>query len=125
MPNIIRSRQTAIVNIRQLAYAVITFWSTSRGSESIADQSGLVPTGISRKQFAALVEYASHSETLVAADLLRRVKRHLGAAGVAHSRNRIVNLRLATAIADAAEKLISDWDSIAKEHRNWFGGAIL
>jgi len=84
-----------------------------------------VPTGISRKQFAALVEYASHLETLVAADLLRRVKRHLGAAGVSHSRNRIVNLRLATAIADAAEKLISDWDSIAKEHRNWFGGAIL
>ena len=91
----------------------------------MAEQPGLMPTGISRKQFATLVEYASQSETLVAADLLRRVKRHLYDAGVAHSRNRIVNLRLATAIADAAEKLISDWDSIAKEHRNWFGGAIL
>jgi hypothetical protein len=34
-------------------------------------------------------------------------------------------LRLATAIADVAESLLSEWESIAKEHRNWFGGAIL
>jgi hypothetical protein len=91
----------------------------------MADQPGLMPTGVSRKQFAALVEYASQSETLEASDLLRRVNRHLDDARFAHSRNRIVNLRLATAIADIAEKLISDWGSIAQEHRNWFGGAIL
>jgi len=91
----------------------------------VADELGLKPTGISRKQFAALVDYASQSEAFDAAELLRKVKRHLDDAGVAHTRNRIVNLRLATAIGDAAEKLISDWDSIPKEHRNWFGGAIL
>jgi len=91
----------------------------------VADELGLKPTGISRKQFAALVDYASQSEAFDAAELLRKVKRHLDDAGVAHTGNRIVNLRLATAIGDAAEKLISDWDSIPKEHRNWFGGAIL
>jgi hypothetical protein len=91
----------------------------------MAEQLGLMPTGISRKQFAALVEHASQSETLAAGDLLRRVKRHVDDARVAHSRNRIVNLRLATAIANVAETLLADWDSIAGQHRNWLGGAIL
>jgi len=91
----------------------------------MADQPGLMPTGISRKQFNALVEYASQAETLNAADLLRKVKRHLDETRFAHARNRIVNLRLASAIADIAEKLLSQWDSVANEHRNWIGGAIL
>lgn len=91
----------------------------------MAEQPGIMPTGISRKQFAALVEHASRSETLEPQELLRRVHLHLDDSRFAHSRNRIVNLRLATAIAEVAESLLSVWDSIAKEHRNWFGGAIL
>lgn len=91
----------------------------------MAENAGLIPTGISRKQFAALVEYASQSETMDQAELLRRVKRHLEDARFAHSKNRIVNLKLATTIANVAEQLISEWESITQEHRNWFGGAIL
>jgi uncharacterized membrane protein YkvA (DUF1232 family) len=91
----------------------------------MAEQPEFMPTGISRKQFAALVEYAFQSETLEPADLERHVKRHLDDARIAHSRNRIVNLRLATAIASVAETLLADWDSIAGQHRNWLGGAIL
>lgn len=91
----------------------------------MADQPGLMPTGISRKQFSALVEHASHSETLDATELLRRVQRHLDDTRMAHSRNRIVNLRLATAIANVANALLSDWDLIAVQYRNWLGGAIL
>lgn len=91
----------------------------------MSEQPGLMPTGISRKQFAALVEHASQSGALEAGDLLRRVKRHLDDARIAYSRNRIVNLRLATAIASVAETLLADWDSVAAQHRNWLGGAIL
>lgn len=91
----------------------------------MADQPGLMPTGISRKQFAALIEHAAQSETMEAAELLRRVNRHLNDSRVAHSRNRIVNLRLATAIASVAESLLSEWSSIVVQHRNWLGGAIL
>ena len=91
----------------------------------MADQPGLMPTGNSRKQFEVLVEYASQAETLEADDLLRRVMRHLEDARVAHSRSRIVNLRLATAIASVAEKLLAEWASIAVQYRNWLGGAIL
>lgn len=91
----------------------------------MAEQPGLMPTGISRKQFAALVEHASRSETLETSELRRRVQQHLNDSRIAHSRNRIVNLRLATAIADLAESLLSEWESIPKEHRIWFGGAIL
>lgn len=91
----------------------------------MAEQPGLMPTGISRKQFAALVEHASSSETLEPTELRRRVQRHLEDSRIAHSRNRIVNLRLATAIADVAESILLEWESIAKEHRNWLGGAIL
>ena len=91
----------------------------------MAQQPGLMPTGISRKQFAALVEHAARSEALDPTELRLRVQRHLEDSLIAHSRNRIVNLRLATAIANVADSLLSEWESITKEHRNWFGGAIL
>jgi hypothetical protein len=91
----------------------------------MAQQPGLMPTGISRKQFAALVEHAARSETLDPTELQLRVRRHLEDSLIAHSRNRIVNLRLATAIANVADSLLLEWESITKEHRNWFGGAIL
>lgn len=91
----------------------------------MVDQPGLMPAGISRKQFATLIEHASQSEMLEPAELLRRVRRHLDVSRIAHSRNRIVNLRLATAIANVAELLLSEWDLIATQHRNWLGGAIL
>lgn len=91
----------------------------------MADQAGLMPTGVSRIQFASLVEYASQAEELNSAELLRRVRRHLDDSRAAHSRNRIVNLRLAIAIANVAETLLSDWGSIAIQHRNWLGGAII
>jgi len=91
----------------------------------MADEAGLMPTGVSRMQFAALVEHASLAETLDVTELLRRARRHLDDSRIAHSRNRIVNLRLATAIASVAETLLSEWESIAEQHRNWLGGAIL
>ena len=91
----------------------------------MAEEPGLMPTGISRKQFAALVQYASQSEAFDSAELLRKVNRHLDETTFAHAKNRIVNLRLATAIAEVIENLLSQWDSVANEHRNWIGGAIL
>lgn len=91
----------------------------------MSDQPGLMPAGISKKQFTALVEYASKAESMDADGLLQRVKRHLDESRSAHARNRIVNLRLAMAIAEVAEQLLSDWGSMTTEHRNWLGGAIL
>jgi len=103
----------------------ILFGQLAGAGTLMAEQPGLMPTGISRKQFAALVEHASRSEAFEPTELRRRVQRHLDDSRIAHSRNRIVNLRLATAIAEVAESLLSEWESITKEQRNWFGGAIL
>jgi hypothetical protein len=91
----------------------------------MAQQPGLMPTGISRKQFAALVEHAARSETLDPTELQLRVQRHLEDSLIAHSRNRIVKLRLATAITNVAHSLFSKRKLITKEHRDWFGGAIV
>src|SRR5687768_2432633 len=102
-------------------YAADTFWSTSTHGESMSDQPELMPTGISKKQFAALVEYASQAEKMDVVELRRRVNRHLEETRTAHSRNRIVNLHLAIAIADVAEKLLAEWDSLMDGHRNWIG----
>ncbi len=86
---------------------------------------GLMPTGISRQEFAALVDYAAAADSMDVQQLLRRVSRHLDQTRTAKERNRIVNLRLATVIAEVATSLLSKWESLPAQHRHWLGGAIL
>lgn len=91
----------------------------------MTDQPGLMPSGISKYQFSALVEYASQAENVTIEELLRRANLHLDDTRIAHSRNRIVNFRLANAIVEVTSQLVSEWSSFTKEHRYWLGGAIL
>jgi uncharacterized membrane protein YkvA (DUF1232 family) len=91
----------------------------------MGEQPGLMPTGISRQQFGALADYAATANAIDAQELLRRVGRHLDETRVAHARNRIVNLRLATVIAEVVTSLLSRWDFLPDQHRHWLGGAIL
>ncbi len=91
----------------------------------MSEQSELMPAGLSRAQFKALIEYASQAEALTAAQMLSRVKKHLTDTQLAAARSRIVNVRLATALAERFESILSDWDSIEASFQYWLGGAIM
>ena len=60
-------------------------------SDYIDEKTGFVPSGTSRQQFSALVEYSNLAEGFDALQLHRQVQRHLEDAKLAHSCNRIVN----------------------------------
>ncbi|MBI2876808.1 MAG: hypothetical protein HYY20_08000, partial [Candidatus Tectomicrobia bacterium] len=83
------------------------------------------PTGLTREQLAWLTQYTHHAASLTASALLEAAQRHLHQASIAHQRNPLVNLRLATAICDTIHRVTSDWHALAPGARAWLAGAIL
>lgn len=91
----------------------------------MSEQPKLVPTGISRAQFAALTDYSYRASEFDVERLRRIVARHLEDARIAHSKNRLVNVRLATAICDVIHHVFDHWEELQLGPRGWLGGAIL
>jgi uncharacterized membrane protein YkvA (DUF1232 family) len=89
------------------------------------EKTGFVPSGISRQQFSSLVEYSHLAEGFDAQQLHRKVQRHLEDAKLVHSRNRIVNFKLASAIAEVLTQVLSQWNDHPSHLRHWIGGAAL
>jgi uncharacterized membrane protein YkvA (DUF1232 family) len=50
---------------------------------------------------------------------------HVVAASEANRRNALVNLRLAQAIANVIEQILSGWDNLESRQIHWLAGAIL
>lgn len=66
----------------------------------MGEQFELYPSSLSRAQFARLSQYADRAKGLIPQDLLQDARHRLERAEAAHSKNRLVNVRLATAIYD-------------------------
>lgn len=89
------------------------------------EQRGLMPSGISRSQFAALTKYSEVGQKYTTEQLQKGVHRHLEETRSAHARNRLVNLRLAEAMGSVFETLFDRWGDIPEGHRGWLAGAIV
>jgi uncharacterized membrane protein YkvA (DUF1232 family) len=88
-------------------------------------QTQLYPDGLTVSQFNRLAKYANRASLLTPAELLAEADRHVNAASAAHQRNRLVNLRLAIAIRDSIERIITDWDAQSEVARQWLAAVIL
>ena len=91
----------------------------------MGDQLDLYPTGLTRSQFDRLSEFADRASDAPLADLLTGVQQHVEQTKLVHERNRLVNLRLATAIHEAIAKVAERWDELSAAARNWLAGAFL
>lgn len=91
----------------------------------VNDQLALYPAGLTRKQFNQLMALTKNSTLCAPDELLAAAERHLQEAIVAHQRNRLINLRLATAIYGTIQTVISNWDELSAETRPWVAAAIL
>lgn len=91
----------------------------------MADQLNLYPTGLTQSQFARLSHYATKAATQTPAQLGQEVQRHLEDTRLAYTRNRLVNLRLATALSDVVTDTLGRWGSLAPHARRWLAGACL
>ena len=81
--------------------------------------------GLSRDQLGRLSRLAEQAAVNSPNELIRLVRDHLEDTRAAYNTNRVVNLRLATAIFETIEKVISQWDSLTAEHRDWLTRAFL
>jgi uncharacterized membrane protein YkvA (DUF1232 family) len=83
------------------------------------------PTGLSRQQHQQLDVYVQQAAHLTVVELRQAVAQHLEATAAVHAQNPMVNLRLATAIRDVIEQVLSAWDDLPPAARAWLAGAIL
>lgn len=89
------------------------------------EQGHLFPTGLTRQQFRQLTDYSHQASQLTTTALQDALDQHLAATATAHAQNPMVNLRLATAIRDVLEHVLTNWDILTAESRTWLAGAIL
>lgn len=89
------------------------------------DQLELHPSGLTRSQFNLLVQYSENVSSMSAAQLQQAADRHLSEVHLAYQSNRLVNVRMATAIRDTIEKVTSQWDELPPGALVWLAGAVL
>ena len=84
----------------------------------------MFPSGLLRSQLGRLTEFAEEAAGQSVDELRAEVDQHLERTRAAHERSRIVNLRLATAIKEAIEQVLNQWESLSANDRNWLAGAF-
>lgn len=72
----------------------------------MGEQLELYPPSLSRAQFSRLSQYADRAKDLSPQELLQDAQHHLERAKAAHSKSRLVNVRLATAICDTSVTVV-------------------
>jgi hypothetical protein len=90
----------------------------------VDDQLSPQPDGLSRKQLRHLRRCADDASAIPIDRLLVSARNHVAATENASRRNPLINLRLARAICDRIEKVMTMWASPSPEARFWLGGAI-
>ena len=91
----------------------------------MSDQLELYPSGLTRSQFERLTALVEEASTKTLAELQSDVRQHLDRTQAAHERNRLVNLRLATAISETVDAVVTRWDQLPTNTRDWLAGAFL
>ena len=91
----------------------------------MTNQHDYCPTGLTRKQSQQLTVYAQQAAQLTVLALRQAVEHHLAATTAVHAQNPLVNLRLATAIRDVIEQVLSGWEDLTPVARTWLAGAML
>lgn len=81
----------------------------------MSDQFEFHPSGLTRSQFDRLSEYADRAETISPGQLLEEARQHLEQTQQAHAANRMINVRLASAIVDVIERVANAWDSLSRK----------
>src|SRR5690349_21702926 len=91
----------------------------------INHQLELHPSGLTRSQFELLYRYAGDAESKTPQSLLERASHHLAEIRIAYQSNKLVNVRLATAICDVIETVVARWKTLKASSSFWLAGAIL
>lgn len=90
----------------------------------MGDQLEFHPSNLTKSQFDHLSECAYGAETIPPQDLLVAAKQHLERTQAAHASNRLINVRLASAIVGVLEKLMDAWSSLNANQAWWLRGAM-
>ena len=91
----------------------------------MSDQFEFHPAELTRSQFDCLSEYAERAAAISPSELLEEARQHLEQTKTAHAANRMINVRLASAIVDVIERVANAWDSLPANHQNWLAAAML
>lgn len=84
----------------------------------------LYPTGLPRLLSQRLSDSLSQAEAIPLPQLLFAAQLHLREVEAAHRRNRLINLRLATAIYQTFLRVAEEWAAIPTQAQPWLAGAI-
>ena len=84
----------------------------------------LNPQGLSRRQFQHLQTCVLRAATIEPAALVSRASDYLCRVENEAGRNRLVNVRLATALQEKFGLLILEWERLPEVARPWLAGAI-
>ena len=90
----------------------------------MGDQLEFHPSNLTRSQFDRLSECALGAETISPHDLLAAAEHHLERTRAAHAANRLINVRLASAIVGVLEELVGTWGSMESNQAWWLRGAM-
>lgn len=85
----------------------------------------LHPSGLSRSQSDLLANCSAIAASMSPAELLEHAEKHLAEARTAYQSNRLINIRLATAIRDVIETVVGKWDKLGATSSFWLAGAFL
>jgi len=88
-------------------------------------QGALFPTGLGPSQFSSLSRLTGDAKGTNSSSILEAVDRHLAKAKAAHAGNRLVNVALALAIAEAFKAAVSRWNDVPKHARLWLSAAAM
>lgn len=84
----------------------------------------LYPSKISRAQLLHLEHYSERAREASHQKLLEAAQQHLEKANAAYTENRLVNIRLATAIVDVLSVLSQQWSTLPVNSLYWLRGAF-
>ncbi len=90
----------------------------------MAGQLKFSPSNLTRSQFDRLRECAIGAEAFSPTDLLTAAKQHLERTRAAYAANRLINLRLASAIVSVLEGLVPGWGALGSHDAWWLRGAM-
>jgi uncharacterized membrane protein YkvA (DUF1232 family) len=90
----------------------------------VGDQLKFEPSNLTQPQFHQLSECAHAAENLSPQVLITTAKQHLERTRAAHASNRLINLRLATAIVSVLEELVNARGIMETNQAWWLRGAM-
>ena len=82
------------------------------------------PEGLSRDTFEALSRHVHESESSTLNQLLGEAMRHVERTRRAYTKNPLINLPLAEAIAGTIKSLVDDWDKVPQHACSWCKGMM-